>query len=306
MPDAESKRLRELLDQLRVPADTKVELSADFDPAFKPGWLEKSQSEERLSASVQRLADYQQRLSAQDTHGVLVVLQGIDASGKDGTIRHVMSGVNPQGLAVHSFKVPSSEELAHDFLWRYQLRLPAGGQIAMFNRSHYEEVLVVRVHPELLARQQLPAGARKEDVWARRYREINDWEHYLIDNGIHVVKLFLNLSREEQRRRFLQRIEQPDKNWKFAVSDVQERAYWDDYQRAFSQMLSHTSTDRAPWFVIPADRKWFTRIAVAAVLVETLAAIDPQFPRVDPGVQATLGEARVQLEAEAPDAGESA
>ena len=212
---------------------------------------------------------------------MLVVLQALDAAGKDGTIRHVMSGVNPQGVAVHSFKQPSIEELDHDFLWRYARRLPARGEIGIFNRSHYEEVLVVRVHPEILDRQKLPPGAkRKRDVWQRRYRQINDWERYLTDNGILIVKLFLNLSKEEQRIRFLRRLDLPDHNWKFSAADVRERERWDDYQKAFSEMLSHTSTEWAPWYVIPADRKWFGRIGVGAVLVHALMEIDPQFPTV--------------------------
>ena len=231
---------------------------------------------------------------------MLVVLQALDAAGKDGTIRHVMSGVNPQGVAVHSFKVPSAEELSHDFLWRYQQRLPARGEITIFNRSHYEEVLVVRVHPENLDRQKMPLEAKGKDVWERRYREINDWEHYLVDNGFRIVKLFLNLSKEEQRIRFLRRCDLPEHNWKFSTNDVRERAHWDDYQEAFSEMLSNTSTPWAPWYVIPADRKWFARLAAAAVLVNTLMEIDPQFPVVEADIRRRLAEAKAELEAEAP------
>jgi PPK2 family polyphosphate:nucleotide phosphotransferase len=229
---------------------------------------------------------------------VLVVLQGIDAAGKDGTIRHVMSGVNPQGVNVHSFKVPSDEELDHDYLWRYASRMPARGQIGIFNRSHYEEVLVLRVHPDRLAREQLPPSALERDVWKHRYRQINDWERYLVENGIVVVKLFLNLSREEQRRRFLKRIDEPDKNWKFSAADVAERERWDDYQVAFSAMLSNTSTDWAPWFVIPADHKWFARLAVGAALVHALAEIDPRFPEPDEDERRALLEARAALDSE--------
>jgi PPK2 family polyphosphate:nucleotide phosphotransferase len=229
------------------------------------------------------------------------VLQGIDASGKDGTIRHVMSGVNPQGVVVHSFKVPSPEELSHDFLWRYSRRLPARGQIGIFNRSHYEEVLVVRVHPELLERERLPRGSAGKELWHRRYREINDWERYLADNGIKVLKLFLNLSAEEQRTRFLGRIDLAEKNWKLSASDVSERANWDAYERAFSEMLSHTSTQSAPWYVIPADHKWFAHLAVSAVLVHALMEIDPQYPIPDAGEREALQRARAQLEAQAPD-----
>jgi PPK2 family polyphosphate:nucleotide phosphotransferase len=301
MADERAKGLAELVEPLRVPPGSKVVLAKDHDPASKAGWLTKQEGEEHLQLSVQLLAEYQDRLAAQDTYGVLVVLQALDAAGKDGTIRHVMSGVNPQGVAVHNFKVPSTEELNHDFLWRYARCLPARGQIGIFNRSHYEEVLVVRVHPELLEHQRLPPPAIGPNLWKRRYREINDWERYLVDNGIRVVKLFLNISREEQRRRFLKRIDLAEKNWKFSASDVTERAYWDQYQEALSEMLTHTSTERAPWHVIPADHKWFARIAAGAVLVRTLIEIDPHYPTVDPETRQALQEARVKLEAEAPN-----
>ncbi|MGZ4171042.1 MAG: PPK2 family polyphosphate kinase, partial [Solirubrobacteraceae bacterium] len=201
---------------------------------------------------------------------------------------------------VNSFKVPSAEELDHDFLWRYAQRLPARGDIGIFNRSHYEEVLVVRVHPELLDRQKMPAEAKKGDIWKRRYREINDWERYLSDNGLRIVKLFLNLSREEQRIRFLRRIDLPDHNWKFSSADVAEHEHWDDYQKAFSEMLSHTSTEWAPWHVIPADRKWFGRIAAASVLVTQLMELDPQYPKVSKKQHDALQEIKGALEAQAP------
>jgi PPK2 family polyphosphate:nucleotide phosphotransferase len=232
---------------------------------------------------------------------VVVVLQALDAAGKDGTIRHVMSGVNPQGVHVYSFKVPSAEELDHDYLWRYAKRLPGRGEIAIFNRSHYEEVLVVRVHQEILARQKLPPQARTDDVWRRRYHEINNWERHLVDNGFRVVKLFLNLSKEEQRTRFLRRIDLPDKNWKFSAADVRERRRWDDYQEAFSEMLSHTSTEEAPWYVIPADHKWFGRIGAAAVIANTLIEIDPRFPAVDEQARRDLLTVKADLEDQAPD-----
>jgi PPK2 family polyphosphate:nucleotide phosphotransferase len=298
--DGGAARLAELVDPLRVAPGAKVTLVQEYDPASTAGWLEKQDGEEHLRLSVELLADYQARLAAQDSHGVLVVLQALDAAGKDGTIRHVMSGLNPQGVVVHSFKVPSVEELDHDFLWRYARRLPARGQIGIFNRSHYEEVLVVRVHPELLERQRLPPAALRGDVWKRRYREINDWERYLVDNGFRVVKVFLNLSREEQRKRFLERIEVPEKNWKFSAADVREREHWDEYQRALSEMLTHTSTEWAPWYVVPADHKWFARIAVGAVLVRTLMDIDPHYPVVDARERRALRRAGAELEAEAP------
>jgi len=211
-----------------------------------------------------------------------------------------MSGVNPQGVVVHSFKVPSEAELAHDYLWRYAKSLPARGEIGIFNRSHYEEVLVVRVHQENLSREHMPSQAIGPDVWKRRYREINDWERYLSDNGIVIVKLFLNLSKEQQRIRFLKRIDVPEKNWKFSASDVRERASWDAYQSAFSDMLTHTSTSDAPWYVIPADHKWYARTCVSAILAHTLVRINPQYPTVSKQAKQELKEARAQLEAEAP------
>jgi PPK2 family polyphosphate:nucleotide phosphotransferase len=294
------RRLADFIAPFRVEPGSKITLSKDFDPAFKAGLRKKKEGEALLEQGVRLLSEYQARLAAQDTWGVLVILQALDAAGKDGTIRHVMSGVNPQGVAVSSFKVPSSEELDHDFLWRYARRLPARGQIGIFNRSHYEEVLVVRVHPELLSRQKIPPEAKKGDIWKRRYREINDWERYLSDNGIRVVKLFLNLSREEQRIRFLRRIDLPDHNWKFSSGDVAEREHWDAYQRAFSEMLSHTSTEWAPWHVIPADRKWFGRIAAASVLVTQLIELDPRYPTVSKKQREALREVKATLEAQAP------
>ena len=299
MDEKRQKRLHDFIEPFRVEPGSKVRLEKDFDPAFKAG-IKKKEGIGVLAEGVQMPAEYQARLAAQDTWGVLVVLQALDAAGKDGTIRHVMSGVNPQGVKVHSFKVPSSEELDHDFLWRYAQRLPARGEIGIFNRSHYEEVLVVRVHPENLDRQKLPDAARHGDIWKRRYREINDWERYLSDNGFRIVKLFLNLSKEEQRRRLLRRIDLPDHNWKFSAADVKERERWDDYQEAFSEALSHTSTEWAPWHVIPADRKWFARLGVGAVLVHTLMEIDPRFPVVDESRRDELLAIKEALEAQAP------
>jgi PPK2 family polyphosphate:nucleotide phosphotransferase len=300
MADERKKRMAEFIAPFRVEPGSKVDLAADFDPAFKEGIKEKREGVELLDEGVRLLAEYQARLAAQRTWGVLVVLQAIDAGGKDGTIRHVMSGVNPQGVRVHSFKVPSAEELDHDFLWRYARRLPARGEIAIFNRSHYEEVLVVRVHPENLDRQNLPPKARQSGIWKRRYGEINDWERYLSDNGFRIVKLFLNLSKEEQRRRFLRRIDRPDRRWKLTPADVAERQRWDEYQSAFSAALTHTSTEWAPWHVIPADRKWFARLGAAAVLAHTLMEIDPHFPSVSTERERELVEIKERLEAEAP------
>jgi len=292
--------IRELIEPLRVKPGTKVNLAKDFDPGYKASFLRKKDGVEFLEAGVSLLAEYQDKLAAQDTWGMLVCLQALDAAGKDGTIRHVMSGVNPQGVHVSSFKVPSSEELDHDYLWRYAQRLPARGDIGIFNRSHYEEVLVVRVHPAILDAQKLPAGTKGKDIWARRYEEINNWEKFLADNGFKVVKLFLNLSKEEQRIRFLKRVDLPEKNWKLSPNDAKERAFWDNYQVAFSEMLTHTSTQWAPWYVIPADRKWFARICVSAILAHTLMDIDPKYPVVDAAKLKELNEVKALLEAEAP------
>jgi PPK2 family polyphosphate:nucleotide phosphotransferase len=297
----QSERLAEFVEPFRVKPGSRVRLAKDFDPAYTGGVQKKKDGVELLQRGVAMLREYQERLAAQDRYGVLVVLQALDAAGKDGTIKHVMSGVNPQGVAVHGFRVPSAEELDHDFLWRYVQRLPSRGEIGIFNRSHYEEVLVVRVHPELLRRQKLPADATRKDVWERRYRQINDWERYLTENGIKVVKLFLNLSREEQRIRFLRRIDLPDHNWKFRAGDVREREHWDAYQRAFSEMLSHTSTEWAPWYVIPADRKWFGRIGAAAVITQALAELDPRYPKVSKQAREELLEAKQVLVAQAPE-----
>jgi len=298
MDDSQAKRISKLVKPLRVAPAAKVHLARDFDPRYKAGFVQKKDGDVLLQAGIALLADYQARLAAQGRHGVLLCLQGIDASGKDGTIRHVMSGVNPQGVRVSSFKVPSAEELQHDYLWRYSRRLPARGQIGIFNRSHYEEVLVVRVHQENLDREEIPAESRGEALWDRRYGEINDWERYLTQNGIKIVKIFLNLSKAEQRERFLKRIDRPEKNWKFSAADIRERERWDDYQQAFAQMLSATSTPWAPWYVIPADRKWFARVCAAAVLVHTLMELDPQYPTVSSDLQQGLRAARDELERE--------
>jgi PPK2 family polyphosphate:nucleotide phosphotransferase len=300
MADDRLKLLAKFIEPLRVEPGSKVKLARDFDPGYKASFLKKKDGAAILEAGVAVLAEYQDRLAAQDTWGMLVCLQALDAAGKDGTIRHVMSGVNPQGVRVSSFKVPSSEELDHDYLWRYARRLPARGEIGIFNRSHYEEVLVVRVHPELLDRQKIPAGCKGKDVWERRYREINHWEQHLADNGFKVVKLFLNLSKEEQRIRFLRRVDLPEKNWKFSAADARERQYWDDYQAAFSDMLSHTSTEWAPWYVIPADHKWFARICASSILAHTLLDVDPRYPEVNAARRKDLAETRRMLEAEAP------
>jgi PPK2 family polyphosphate:nucleotide phosphotransferase len=298
MPDDITKRIARFIEPFRVSPGSSVNLAEDFDPAFKAGIEKKKDGVGLLEDGISLLSEYQQRLAAQATHGVVVVLQALDAAGKDGTIRHVMSGVNPQGVTVESFKVPSASELQQDYLRRYQERLPARGGIGIFNRSHYEEVLVVRVHPENLTAQKLPS---EHHVWKHRYRAINEWERYLSESGFRIVKLFLNLSKEEQRTRFLRRIDLPEHRWKFSSHDLQERRHWDAYQDAFSEMFSHTSTEWAPWYVIPADRKWFARVAAAAVIARALIEIDPQYPTVGEDALRDLERAKRQLEAEAPD-----
>lgn len=252
----------------------------DHDPKFH-GDLSRETAEVLQARQLVELQDFQDRLYAADSEAVLIVLQGMDASGKDGLIKHVMSGVNPAGCHVTSFKAPTTLELEHDYLWRCHRLVPQRGRIGIFNRSYYEEVLVVRVHPEILGKQKLPAAHIKQPkIWERRYREIRDFERYLYPNGIRVLKFFLHLSPEEQYDRFLQRIDDPTKNWKFDAGDVKSREAWPAYQKAFEEMIRETSTDDAPWHVIPADRKWFARVAVSAILLDALKDINPQYPKV--------------------------
>jgi PPK2 family polyphosphate:nucleotide phosphotransferase len=252
-----------------------------------------------LEKNVKRLTELQDVLYAQDVHSLLLIFQAMDAAGKDGAIEHVMSGVNPQGCHVVSFKQPSDEELSHDYLWRCARNLPERGKIGIFNRSHYEEVLIVRVHPEILQSQHLPAKVRNDkDIWKKRYKQIRNFEEHLAENGTHILKFFLNVSKEEQRNRFLARIEEKDKNWKFSMGDVKERGHWDDYQKAYEEAIKATSTEHAPWYVIPADKKWFTRLAISEVIVKTLESMDLHYPVVSKEHKAELGEARKLLEAE--------
>jgi PPK2 family polyphosphate:nucleotide phosphotransferase len=291
--DAHLRFVTDLATSLKVPEGRDIKLSRDFDPCYTDPSVSHQDADGLLAQGIEALAGYQERLVAQDSTAVLLVLQALDAGGKDGTIKHVMTGLNPQGVEVHSFKQPSSDELQHDFLWRHQRALPGRGRIGIFNRSHYEEVLALRVHPELLAAEHTATG--DDDIWKRRYREINDWEHHLNDSGTRVVKVLLNLSKDEQARRFLSRIDENDKHWKFSPSDVRERHHWDAYQVAFSQMLTHTSTPWAPWYVVPADHKWFTRLGTAAVLLHALADIDPAYPAADPAVVSEMASARAEL-----------
>jgi PPK2 family polyphosphate:nucleotide phosphotransferase len=244
---------------------------------------------------VQALAGLQDRLYAQDKWGVLLIFQAMDAAGKDGAIKHVMSGVNPQGCDVHSFKSPSADDLDHDYLWRSMKVLPNRGHIGIFNRSYYEETLVVRVHPEFLAKQKLPPSLVTKDIWKQRFEDIRNFEKYLANNGIVVVKFFLHLSKKEQKRRFLERLDTPDKNWKFSGADMAERGFWDQYQDAYEDTIRHTAAKHAPWFVVPADNKWFTRIVVAAAVIDTLVALDLEYPKVGDDTLKELAVAKKAL-----------
>ena len=257
----------------------------------------KEQAQQWLEEGVARLSELQARLYAQNQWAVLLIFQAMDTAGKDGTIKHVMSGVNPQGCQIYSFKAPSEEDLNHDFLWRTARCLPERGRIGIFNRSYYEEVLVVRVHPELLARQHLPdAAPAGKKLWQERFESINAHESHLARNGVVVLKFFLHLSKAEQRRRLLSRLEEPDKNWKFSSADIRERAYWDDYAEAYEQAIRQTATEHAPWYVVPADHKWFTRLVVAEVVVQTLESLKLRYPEVEPAKQRELAKARRVLE----------
>jgi len=271
---------------------------ADFDPAYTAKFKSSEEATAKLERDIVRLRKYQGTLYAQDTHALLIIFQAMDAAGKDGTIKHVMSGVNPQGTQVYSFKGPSPEELDHDYLWRCHKAAPERGRIGIFNRSYYEEVLIVRVHPEILNSQRLSPGSLK-GIWKKRFQQINSFERYLVENGIHVMKFFLNLSPEEQKRRFLERIETPEKNWKFSLSDAKERARWDDYMKAYEDAFQHTSTKWAPWHVIPADNKWFTHVAVADLIVAKLKSLKLSYPTVSEEHREELLRAKAALENEA-------
>lgn len=284
-------------DVMAIPG-TRISLKKDFDPNFTGGFEDKEGALQQVAANVSRLASLQEKLYAQDVYGVLIIFQAIDAAGKDGAIRHVMSGVNPQGCHVTSFKTPSSEELDHDYLWRAAKALPQRGMIGIFNRSYYEEVLVVKVHPEYLTKQKLPGKPGGKGFWERRYKEINRFEKYLTSNGIVVIKFFLNLSRKEQKKRFIARIDAPKKNWKFSVADYEERVHWDEYQQAFEDMLNNTSTEHAPWFVIPADNKWFARLAISEAIHMVMDKLDLKFPEISDVQRAELLRIRGEMERE--------
>lgn len=270
----------------------------NYDPADTTGVRTKADAEEQLARSIGRMREMQEKLYAQDSWSLLIVLQAMDAAGKDSLIKHVMSGLNPQGCDVHSFKAPSDEELDHDFLWRTSVRLPRRGHIGIFNRSYYEEVLVVRVHPEILEREKLPKPVVTKRLWDERFEDINNYEHYLTRNGTVIRKIFLHVSKEEQRRRFLARLERPEKQWKFSMHDVAERKLWNDYMRVYEAAIRATSTSRAPWYVVPADHKWFARLVVSHVIIETLQGLDLGFPKADPAHKRELEQIRRALESE--------
>lgn len=269
----------------------------DVDPAETLGLQaeDKPRAREALAAGVDALARLQDRLYAQNRWAVLLIFQAMDAAGKDSAIKHVMSGVNPQGCQVYSFKAPSAEELDHDYLWRCWKRLPERGRIGIFNRSYYEETLIVRVHPELLARQQLPPELVTRRIWKERFQDIRAFERYLHRNGVLVRKFFLHVSKAEQKRRFLERIENPDKNWKFSAADVAERRHWEAYMAAYEDMIRHTATAEAPWYVVPADHKWFTRLVVAAAVIDALASLNLRYPELGPAQRKELAAARRAL-----------
>jgi PPK2 family polyphosphate:nucleotide phosphotransferase len=253
----------------------------DFDPAESGHWRSKESAAEALQQGIVRTAELQDKLYASDSWSLLLIFQAMDAAGKDGIIKHVMSGINPQGCQVYSFKVPTETELQHDFLWRTTCSLPERGHIGIFNRSYYEEVLVVRVHPEILQSQKTPASLVGKRVWEERFEDIRCFERHMARSGTVIRKFFLNVSKKEQKNRFLARLDQPEKNWKFSAADIRERACWDDYQTAYEEMIANTASEEAPWYVVPADNKWFTRMVVSTVLVDTLESLDLAYPKVD-------------------------
>lgn len=280
-----------------VPPGKKIKLSS-YDPDFHGKYKDKDAAAARLEKDIQRMSELQDVFYAADSRSLLIIFQAMDAAGKDGAIKHVMSGLNPQGCQVASFKSPSSRELDHDYLWRSNIFLPERGRIGIFNRSYYEEVLVVRVHPEFLEAQRLPHRPKGNGLWKQRFGEINNFEKYLANNGTKILKFFLNISKEEQKKRFLERIDNPSKNWKLSPSDVKERGHWDDYQKAYEDMLRHTSTDWAPWYVIPADRKWFSRVAIANIVVTALEEMKLEYPTLNEHQRSQLEESKTLLMAE--------
>jgi len=285
-------------DEFKVKPDKKISLK-DFKTDIKKKSIDKKKGEEILQKGIQDMSIMQDKLYAEGKHSILIVLQAMDAAGKDGTIKHLMSGLNPSGVKVYSFKTPSTAELTHDYFWRHYKELPARGEIGIFNRSHYENVLITKVHPEFILNEKLPHIKSVKDIdkkfWEDRYQQINRFEKNIFENGTIILKFFLHVSKEEQKRRFIERIDDPKKNWKFSVADLKERAYWDDYQKAYAEALSHTSTDHAPWFVIPADDKWYTRIIVGAVIYQQFQKLNLAYPHVTKSTKESLLKARETL-----------
>lgn len=300
-PDQIIKHARHFSAPFRVSHGKKFRLK-DHDPADTLDYSEqdKPRAKEALATGVQALAELQDKLYAQDQWAVLLIFQAMDAAGKDGAIKHVMSGINPQGCEVHSFKAPTTEELDHDFLWRCSKRVPERGRIGIFNRSYYEETLVVRVHPQIMKKQKVPHELLTKDIWKERFEDIRAFESYLGRNGVLVRKFFLNISKEEQKRRFLSRIDTPEKNWKFSTADSRERAYWDDYQDAYEETIRHTATPEAPWYVVPADQKWFTRVVVSAAVIDALTSLNLAYPEVGEQQRGELATVKAELLAEKP------
>ena len=292
-------KIERLLKRYRVERGKPFRLK-DYDPADTHGLKSELKPRARalLAHGVEEMARLQDILAAQDRWALLLIFQAMDAAGKDGTIKHVMSGVNPQGVQVYSFKAPSAEELDHDYLWRPMKCLPQRGHIGIFNRSYYEEMLVVRVHPEFLQNEKIPKPLVTKRIWQERFEDVNAFERYLTRNGIAILKFFLYVSRKEQKRRFLERLDKPEKNWKFSTSDVKERQFWNTYQEAYEDMIRHTASPHAPWYVVPADNKWFTRLVVAAAVVRALEGMNLKYPKVDGAQKAALAAARKQLAAE--------
>ncbi len=276
----------------------RISLHQDYNPADKIDFLDKNAGQTRLQAVIETLAQYQNVLYAQNTYALLIIFQAMDAAGKDSTIKQVMSGINPQGCQVFSFKVPLAEELDHDYLWRYFKALPERGRIGIFNRSYYEETLVVRVHPEILEQQQLPPHSKDQHIWQHRFQEINNFEEYLVRNGVMVLKFFLNVSKEKQKSRFLERIDRPEKNWKYSASDARERERWDEYMKAYEDVFNHTSTTWAPWHIIPADHKWVTHLAVAEIICQKLEELDLKYPEISAEKKQELLKAKQILESQ--------
>ena len=285
---------REITKSFRI-ADGSHFRMKDYSPRETLGLKSKQQAHEILQRGIKRLSELQEKLYAHDRWAILLILQAMDAAGKDSTIKHVMSGVNPQGCNVISFKSPSAEDLDHDFLWRTERFLPTRGMIGIFNRSYYEEVLVIRVHPEMLARENVPSQLITNKIWQERFEDINAFERHLARNGTKIVKIFLNLSKDEQRKRFLERLDEPEKNWKYSANDILERKHWENYMLAYEDMIRNTSTQSAPWYVIPADHKWFARLAVAEVMIHAMDSLDLSFPEMDAAKRQEIKNARATL-----------